>query len=260
MAFSNNMSNLLQKLENRLGLLPLKLPEEIAKPTWAERVIIPDTLVTYSRYFPRQFRYKVDAKTHPKKDGWYLLDEDYIGTGAKILGVRDLDFSTFSDDSLALQINAGMGAYDYLSSSLSYCPEDILLAQLSADNLSLFNRGIYVEFQPPNMFRLVNCTNTEMAKSLQSFYILLLLEHDPNLTSLSPTQMETFEALAQCDVAGFLYNYLIHFDQLETVYSQIDLKLQTLETEYGKRDEVINTIKEGYVTAANANQPILLCC
>jgi hypothetical protein len=52
MAFSNNMTNLLNKIENRLGVKMLNLPEKLNKNTWASEVIIPDTLVSFSRYFP----------------------------------------------------------------------------------------------------------------------------------------------------------------------------------------------------------------
>ena len=69
--------------------------------------------------------------------------------------------------------------------------------------------------------------------------------------------METFEALAQADIAQFLYRYLKYYDQLQTVYATIDLKLQDLETEANKREEVINYIKESYVSASNANQPLM---
>ena len=69
--------------------------------------------------------------------------------------------------------------------------------------------------------------------------------------------METFEALAQADIALYLSRYLSRYDQLETVYAQIDLKLGDLENEASKRDDIINTLKEGYVSAANKNQPIM---
>ena len=71
--------------------------------------------------------------------------------------------------------------------------------------------------------------------------------------------METFESLAVCDVAGYLYNQLKFFEGLQTVYATIDLKLDSLREEYSKRDEVINYIKDSYVSASNMNQPMILC-
>ena len=71
--------------------------------------------------------------------------------------------------------------------------------------------------------------------------------------------METFESLAMCDIAGYLYNQLKFFEGLNTVFANIDLKLDSLREEYGKRDEVVNYIKESYVSASNMNQPMILC-
>ena len=256
MAFSNNMSNLLKKIENRLGVKPLMLPDEIKKETWAKEVIEPDTLVTYSRYFPRQFKYEINPYEHPKdKDGWYILDEMNISPDAQILGVKDISWEDFAEDSLTYQQNMGLGVYDYVANSFGVT--DVALMQMRADHMSLFNNGIYVETEPPNKVRLKSSTGADLSRSVGKFRVMLLLKHRSDLTTIPPTQMETFEALAQADVAQYLYRYLVHYDQLETVYAQIDLKLQDLETEAGKREDILNTIKESYVSAANANQPIM---
>lgn len=256
MAFANDMTRLVNKIENRLGIKMLNLPDDICKDKWPEEVIANDTLVTFSRYFPRQFNYLVTPGTHPRKNGWYILDESIVGPDIKILGVKDINWSDFGQDALTYHQNMGWGTYDYLMQS--YGVEDVALAQMRADHMSLFNNGIFIEFEPPNKFRLQSATGADMGRSIGKFHIVILLEHRKDLTTISPTQMETFEDLAQADVARFLYRYLIHYDQLELVYSQIDLKLSELETEASKRDDIINTIKEGYVTAANANQPYLI--
>lgn len=256
MGFANNMTRLLDKIENRLGIKMLNLPEDIKKDKWASEVIENDTLVTFSRYFPRQFNYEVVPATHPKKNGWYILDESVISPDVKILGIRDIDWMAFSQDALTYHQNMGYGTYDYLMQSFGV--EDIGLAQMRADHMSLFNNGIFIDFEPPNRFRLQSSTGADLGRSVGRFHVLLLIEHRKDLTTISPTQMETFEALAQADVALFLSRYLKHYDQLETVYSQIDLKLDDLENEAGRREDVIQTIKEGYVSAANMNQPYLL--
>ncbi len=257
MAFTNNMTNLLQKIENRLGTEALQLPENIAKDKWAKKVIVPDTLVTFSRYLPRQIPYIVDPKTTPiSKDGYFFIDEEKLGDDITILGVRDISWEDFSRDSLSYQLNSGYGAYDIFTSY--YGMEDVLLAQMKADYMSLFNSGIYVDFIPPNKVKLSSSTCKDITRGLGKFTLLLFINHRADLTTIMPTQMEIFERLAQADIATFLYRYLIHYDQLETVYTQIDLKLGELETEMQKRDEVIQELKEGYVSAANQNQPIML--
>lgn len=248
--YANNMSNLLNKIENRLGTKPLNLPEDISKDKWAD-IIISDTLVTFSRYYPHAFKYHLGP--NDKKNGCYYLDEEMVG-GAKILGIRDISWEDFATDSLGVQENAGYGIYDFLGSN--YGMADIALMQMRADHMSLFNNGIYPIFEPPNRIRLQSATSQDVG-GISSFHVWVLLEHNPNLTTISPTQMETFEALAQADIAQFLYRYLKYYDNLQTVYATIDLKLQDLESEANKREEVINFIKESYVSASNHNQPLM---
>lgn len=255
MGYANNMTLLLNKIETRLGMKVINLPDEIKKDRWAEDVIEPDTIVTFSRYFPRQFNYFVEPNNHPKKNGWFLLDESIISNGTKILGVRDLNWSDFSQDALTYHQNMGWGTYDYLMQS--YGVEDIGLAQLRADHMSLFNNGIYVEFDPPNKFRLQNATGADMSRSIGKFHVLILLQHRNDLTTISPTQMETFEDLAQADIANYLYTNLIQYKP-ETVYANVEINMDKLSEEKDKRTEIINTIKESYVSAANANQPYIL--
>lgn len=248
--YANNMTNLLEKIERRLGTKPLNLPDDISKDKWAD-VIINDTLVTFSRYYPHAFKYELGPKD--KKDGCYYLDEDLIG-GVKILGIRDISWEDFATDSLGIQENAGYGIYDFLGAN--YGMVDVALLQMRADHMSMFNNGVYPLFEPPNKIRLQSATCNDVG-GISKFHVWVLLEHNPNLTTISPTQMETFEALAQADIALFLYRYLKYYDQLQTVYATIDLKLQDLESEANKRDEVINYIKESYVSFSNANQPLI---
>ena len=248
--YSNNMTNLLNKIERRLGTKPLNLPDDISKDKWAE-VIISDTLVTFSRYYPAAVKYQLGPKD--KKNGYYYLDEDLIG-GLKILGIRDISWEDFAEDSFGIQESAGYGIYNFLGAS--YDVSDIGFVQMRADHMSLFNNGVYPIFEPPNRVRLQSATTQDIT-GFRSFHIWILVEHNANLTTISPTQMETFEQLAQADIAQFLYRYLKYYDQLQTVYATIDLKLQDLETEAAKRDEVINYIKDSYVSASNANQPIM---
>ena len=77
--------------------------------------------------------------------------------------------------------------------------------------------------------------------------------------TIPPTMMETFEQLAQADVAKFLYENLKYYDGLETVYASMDLKLDQLSSEADKRDDLVEKLDEAHVSAANKNQPFILC-
>ena len=76
--------------------------------------------------------------------------------------------------------------------------------------------------------------------------------------TIPPSQMETFEALATADVATFLYEQLKMYDNLETTFSNIDLKLASLEEKARQREQIVEELKNSYVSASNRNQPIML--
>lgn len=249
MAFANNMTRLLNKLENRLGTDMLNLPDNLKKEMWPEKVIIPDTLRTWSRYFPREIRYKITINT-PKKDGWYLLDPEVFGD-CNILGVKNIDWGSWNNDIFG----GPYGMYDFMSAG--YDIGDMFSCVNQANINSLFNNGIYPQFEPPNKFRLETTYGAEVA--MNQFDVFVLVEHSPNLTTISPTQMDTFESLAQADVAGFLYNKLKMFQDLQTVFATVNIHLDDIQAEYQKRDEIMNYIKESYVSAANKNQPLMFC-
>lgn len=260
MAISNKMTDLINKIERRLGLIPLTphLPPEYNKDQWA-KVIKEDTIVTFSRYFYHQIRFVVNEQTtHQKIEKgikYYYIKDEFL-QGMKLLGVRDINWSDFSSDNLSLSQTAGFGYYtpEYMG-----CPEctfeTVLGYQMMADMQSLYNRGIFIDFEYPNKLWLTGSGNVNI--NLKQFVVDLLVEH-PGLETISPTKMETFEALAQADVANFLHKNLRYFDGLETVYVNIDLKLSELESEASKRENIIEEIKNSYVSAANDNIPYMI--
>ena len=115
MALSNKMSALLDKVEDRLGLILLTahLPKELGKERWA-KVVEKDTLVTFSRYYYHQIRFVVDNNTCDirKENGittYYIKDEHL--QGLVLLGVRDIDWSDFSSDNTSVSQSYGYGYY-----------------------------------------------------------------------------------------------------------------------------------------------------
>lgn len=250
---SNRMSALLNKLERRLGVRQLKLPDYLAKDKWATEVIENETLDTFSRYFPNSMRIQLDLSQR-NKNGYYLLDE-YVPDSVTIIGVRDIDWSTFSKDSLRMQEAMGYGTYDFMTNG--YGLDDIALLQMRADHMSLFNNQIFIEYKPPNMVKLSTVTGADITRGMSSFPIEIFIKHASNLMTIPPTMMEIFEELAEADVAKFLYEELKYYDGLETVYANIDLKMNDLESKASKREEIVNRLDESHVSAANTHQPMI---
>lgn len=248
--FANNMTRVLNNIETLLGLKMIQLPDKLAKDKWPEDVIQPITIHTFSAYYPNQVKYRISSD-HPMKDGWYYIDEDRVG-GLTILGIQDIDWSAFGQEATA----GPYGIYDTAFTNFGLA--DIACMQAAADVSSLFNNNIFIEYKEPNMFRLVSAVGNRTLNIMRDYDIKIITEHSPNLTTISPTIMQTFEDLARADVAGYLYNNLKYWDGLETAYATLDLKLDKLEQESAKRDDIIQILKDTYVSAANNTIPYIM--
>jgi hypothetical protein len=252
----NKMNILLSKIERRLGTKPLMLPEDINKDKWAEEIIIPDTIATFSRYFPHMVRIKVPNTPDNKKNGYYVINTDLIG-GAEILGVKDIAWDIFGECGLVQQ--AGIGINDYMSTYNNYSMDDVMLLQARADMTSVFNTSIFVDFQEPNLIKLQSATHGDITGGMSDIPLDIFVNHPSNLSTIPPTQMETFENLATADVASALVAYLQHYDGLETVFANVDLKLNYLENWASKREDIVSYLDDCHVNPANKNQPIMYC-
>ena len=250
----NRMSDVVNKIERRLGTAPLGLPDELSKERWPDQVIIPDTLTTFSRFFP----YKIDvALTKEDKDRtgeWYLLDK-HIPDNLEVLGVGDIEWDQIQNSHLGINHNTGCGIYNILERGMDM--DSILMAQQYADVASLFNSTINVVWDPPNRVRLDMALNTNLYQIIEGVKIAVYVKHPSNLMTIEPTKMETFENLATSDVALWLFQYLKHFEGIENSYATVNLKLDELEQQANKRQEIVDFLRENYVNPANTHQPIM---
>lgn len=259
MSMSNDMTLLVNKIERRLGLLPVTphLPKELGKESWAE-TIMTDTMVTFSRYFPRQIQFVINSdtchKVVDKKKVFYIIKDEYLD-GVKLLGVRDIDWADTSGDNLSIGQTAGYGYYIPNYGGIESTYEAFLGMQMSADVASLYNNNLFVEFEYPNKLRICRAGGVDV--NLSSYVVNLLVQHS-NLATISPTKMETFEALAQADVANLLFMNLRYFDNLDTIFVNVDMKLSDIEQQASRRTEIIEEIKQSYVSASNDNIPYIM--
>lgn len=255
MAPMNKMSILLNKVERRIGTRRLNLPPELSKDVWANEVIWNDTLTTFSRFFPNEMTVIVD-KSMRMGDGWYCLDS-IIDDSIEILGAKDINWPSLSQDALAQHEAQGYGIYSVLPTDYSY--DDIMAIQMRADLTSIFINQIFVKYKPPNRIKLTSVYDTDVSRGMTSFPVTLLIKHAPNLMTIAPTKMETFEELAIADVAMFLYEELKYFEGVETVFANSDMKLSDLQDKGNKREDIVQKLEEAYVGPSNENQPIVIC-
>ena len=256
MPMMNRMTDLLDLIERRLGTRQLNLPKTLSKDVWADEVIEKDTLRTFSRFFPHKIPYTL---TEDRKKGPYYLIDEKLCNSVEILGCGDIDWKLLSKTAPAWGWG-GPGAYftmfDFFSNSMNL--DDIAQYQMLTDHVSMLKTSLYVEFQPPNMVRLESALSNNMTQYLKAIPLNLFVCHSKNLMTIPVTQMESFEQLALCDVGIFLYNNLKYYQNVETVFATTDLNLDVLQDYSNRRDDIITTLRDSYVSAGNRNQPILI--
>ena len=250
-ALNNDMTRLVKKIQRRLGMEVMTLPTELQIDNW-HTIIEEDTIPTFSRYFPYGMTIIVDHTCF--KDGWYYID-NYLPAGTKILGVKDLAFDMYRNDPRFDRYGINFSTYDFISRD--YAIDDVALQQVGADFRSLFNLGIYIETEPPNKVRLVSVNGSQVSK-FRNYPLKIYVEHTKDLHTISLTMMETFEKLAQSDIALWLFQHLKYYDNFETTFSNLDLKLATLEEWANKRDDIVKELQEAYVSAANEYENLIL--
>lgn len=252
MAYINNMTKLIEKIERRLGTRALNLPDNLKKDTWAD-IIKDESLLTFSRYFPHKIKIKLNSSICKYKDGYYMIDEDKF-PGIEILGIKDISWEDFGNTTGVIGAHP-YGMYDAFMDTGDI--SDIVFMQMAADQASLINNGIYVDFVYPNKIAIKNAHNVNITKSVSEIPVDLLIKHSDNLNTISPTIMEIFEDLVKADIASYLYNELKYYDGLDTVYGNIDLKLSDLEQQASRREDIIRKLEESYISASNENQPLM---
>ena len=247
----NQMTLLLNKIERRLGTKLMNLPDEFGKDSWAE-IIAEDTIPTFSRYFPYKITTIIDHTC--RKDGFYFIDKN-LPDGTVILGCKDIAWGTYRADPRFDRYGINFSTYDFISRD--YNVEDIGLTQCSADFLSLFNLGIYIEFLKPNKIKLVSVNGSEVSRH-NPFPVDVYIQHPISLMTIEPTMMETFEKLAISDVAIYLYENLKFYDGINTTFNTIDLHLDTIRDWAGRREEIVRELDEAHVSTANEFQSLIM--
>ena len=244
MLMANRPTALLNKIERRLHLKLLDLPEAINKDVWFNEVICEDSIPTFSRYLPYRITTIIDQSC--SKDDFFFIDKD-VPEGSIILGVEDVDWQSYRN------LN-GYDRYNFIS---TYGADEIALTQVSADYVSLFNLGIFPEFLPPNKIRLETC-NGNICNKFYNFPLQVLIQHTPNLMTISPTQMGIFEDLCTSDVADFLWGQLKYYDENDTTFLTVSLRIDKLIEWANKKENIMDELKNAYVSTANEYQPIMI--
>jgi hypothetical protein len=209
-----NMSQLISRIKINCGLYAIALPFE--NPDEMMRDVIQNiTLRTFSTYCPyyETFRFDVNSLERIEKNAnyeTYLLPD--IFSQRELLFVRDVRY----DESDISGLGYWGGGVPLLHGNM------INQAMLSNAGLSLTNKMV-----PRLTFKYEHPRKVTLYNVLASCKVVfdLALMHDKELASITPTEEESFFQLAVLDVEDALYQTMKHYAELNTVYGNVNLKL-----------------------------------
>ena len=252
----NSMTDLINRIEDRIGLRMVNLPSAIDKHYWPT-IIKRDTLKTFSIFFPHKTTVYIDTR-NPKyrtRSGWYLVT-DFMTKGQTLISIGDISWSQFSHYACG-EMSLGLGVYDYVGNNFSL--DDVGLLQMRADHTSVFQNSIFVVTERPNRVRFQTVNNRDITRYISVIPLDIMVKNYDDLSTISPGMSEDFDDLACCDIALFLYNQLKFFDGIETVFTNVDLHMDELRDWMGRRPDVVQKLRDNNVSAGNKAYNFMAC-
>ena len=229
--------SLLNKVKRLLGIKSFILPfsdEELLQ------ILYEDTLPVFSIYFPRYYRKQMNIKDlEPVRDSvvsglptrYYLNGPEF--EQMQIIDIEDVKLLQPPIDMYhAHSYNRGMDAYSLVAESFA-----------EASLQSMLNTPIVCKIEPPNIL-LFDAIDTYMG-GLMEFKFLVC--HAPDLSTLQYSWREMILELYKYDVQILLYNELKHYDNIDTMFGNIELKIDDWQDALSRREELILKWKEGFL-------------
>ena len=229
-----SMSKVITSIKMDLGVFGFSLPFDNPDDALVNVLKI-KTIPTFSQFSPQYMTFIMNAsELQSVDDGTYnskiFRIPDMFG-GRDILYVRslDLDISELSD-----------GYIDpvFIGNTLNY--EDLMSAQASANLFSMAIPTVTFKFHPPNKIEIFNS-----GLSFDSKYkVTVALEHSENLTTIPKTSWTSFMKLATLDVKKFLFDNLKLYNNLQTAYGNVELRIDDWSNAEQERNDLLNEWEE----------------
>lgn len=231
----NNVSDFLTSIKMDLGIYGLALPIEDENKAFMD-VIKLKTIPIYSTFQPKEFTFSIDTNNLQCLESGYLRSRYLIPTQMfpeqRIISIINVNpKSNLAGIGYATPIyNADVSVY-----------QGLMNTQVGADLISAISPSFTWEFRSPDEMVLYNLSSV-----LGEIEITLGLTHVPNLTTIKPSQWESFYELAILDIKSFLYNTIKHYDELPSAYATIQMKIDDWQEAPNARKDLIEQWKDVY--------------
>lgn len=230
-----NLSQLVTRIKVTCGIYMIALPFEHADEAIVD-TIRDITRPTFSRLCPSKedLRFNLDDLERLERHGnyeVYLLPD--IFQERKLLELTDVRY----DESDISGIGYWGGGIPLLQGNM--------LRQGMISNASL---GLTNKLVPRISFKYFHPRKVKLWNVLSSAQLVFecSLEHDRNLTSITSTSEESFYKLALLDVQIVLYNTLKHYENLQTAYGNLALKMEEWQNAQSARDQLVEQWENTY--------------
>jgi hypothetical protein len=214
-----NISKLITSIKLDLGLVAMATPFENLDELIRE-IIVVRTLPVFDELYPYIVPLEIDTNElemidrKPESSIYRLPD---VFGEAQIMMITHME-PIYDNDRYSHDYNTSMFSYGVTPCIYGY--QELMLAQAQANMLSSAAKGATFKFIPPNMIEIFS------GYAMGNTYRLsIALSHAENLSTLPATCYGSFLKLATLDVKNYLYNTLIHYDNLSTAYGQLSLNI-----------------------------------
>ena len=214
-----NISKIISSIKLDLGLVAMATPFDNLDELIRE-IIVVRTIPVFDELYPYIVPLQIDTndlvQVEKRTESTIYRLPDVFGD-AQIMMITHME-PIFDNERYSHDYNTSLFSYGVTPCIYGY--QELMLAQAQANMLSSASKGSTFQFIPPNMIEIFS------AYAMGNNYRLsVALSHAENLSTIPATCYGSFLKLATMDVKVYLYNTLIHYDNLSTAYGQLSLNI-----------------------------------
>lgn len=229
-----NLSQIVTAVEMNIGIYAIALPFEEPTPKIIADVIQTQTLPVFSNYHPyyETITFSLnELKEVDRGSNWkeYLLPD--VFHNREIMFVRRVEYK---DDTVT-----GLSYYGGFPITGGLIQQS-MIANASARLSAKLIPRITFEWKPPRRLRIYNAINSAFINVDFAF------AQDKSLQSIENTCYQSFLELATLDTKCFLYNTLKHYPEINSVYGNINLKIEDWQSADSDRKQLLENWDNTY--------------
>ena len=234
-----NPSKIISSIKMDLGIVGINLPFDNLDELIME-IIKVKTLPVFNELYPYKVPLLIDlnelqlVESRPTSRIYVLPD---VFGDRQIMMITGIE-PTY-DEMRHSAYESNVFAYGIDSCFCGY--QDLILAQAQSNMLSSVTKGTTCNFIAPNQIEIFS------EYGLGNKYRLeVALEHSENLSTLPATTNTSFLKLATLDVKKYMFDNLKHYDNLNTSYGQISLRIEDWSGAESDRQQLIEKWEQSY--------------